>query len=138
ADVDVDREPLAQRRDQRLLDGRDSLAAALDLHRVSNAQHLLLDPEQLRSGGILEHERLPHPQCLAVHLERALAFLVLDPEVVADREHPFAHPVPRPALVTPAPEQRHRSSPSVLFWDSMLTPRQCASATFSATTSKPS
>jgi hypothetical protein len=36
-------------------------------------------------------------------LSASLAILVLDSEVVADREHLLAHPVLRPAGVTPAP-----------------------------------
>ena len=41
-------------------------------------------------------------------LERALAGVVLDPVVVAQREDLLAHPVLRPAEVAPAASERHR------------------------------
>jgi hypothetical protein len=78
----------------------------LDLLLVAHAQLLLLDRVQLFTGGALEYERLPDPERLAVDLERLLAF---DPEVVADREHLFAHLVVGSAVVT-ATQQWHRAS----------------------------
>src|SRR5215211_5891328 len=44
-------------------------------------------------------------------LERALAGVVLDPEVVADREHLLEHPVLRSAVPAAAAQQRHREPP---------------------------
>src|SRR4051794_10196272 len=111
AAVDLDREPLAQRGDQRFLDRRDGVATALDLHRVADVQLLLLHGEELRTAGILEHERVADPHGLAVDLERPVAGLVLDPEVVADREQLLAHPVLRAAVVVAAPQQSHAVPP---------------------------
>src|SRR5215204_3995240 len=72
---------------------------SLDLHRVADAQLLLLDGEELGARAVLQHERVPDPQRLPVDLEQALAVAVFDPVVVADREHLLAHPVRRPAAV---------------------------------------
>ena len=77
-------------------------------------QLLLLDREQLVAGGILEDERRADAQRLPVDLERALAVLVFDPEVVADREEFLAHPVFRSAVVAAAAQQWHRRPPFVL------------------------
>src|SRR5690349_3382520 len=81
---EVDGEAIPQRRDQGLLDGGDRLAVALELHRVADAQLLLLDLQQLVAGRRLEHERAAQPQRLAVDLERVPVVLGVDPEVVAD------------------------------------------------------
>src|SRR5262245_23915489 len=59
AAFDRDREPLAERRDQSLLDRRHGLAAALDPHRVPDLQELLLDLVELGAGGIQEREGVP-------------------------------------------------------------------------------
>jgi hypothetical protein len=58
-------------------------------------QHPFLDLVQLTAVHVLEQDRLPDPQRLAVQLEDPLALLVLDLVVVADREHALAHLVPR-------------------------------------------
>ncbi len=44
----------------------------LDLHRVADVQHALLDLHQLRAAGVLEDQCLAQPQGLAV--DRADAF----------------------------------------------------------------
>jgi hypothetical protein len=62
----------------------------------------------------------PYPQRLAVHLERAVTATVLDPEVVADRQHLLAHlevlltAVLSPAFLHPV-TQSHGSSSRVVF-----------------------
>ena len=66
---------------QRLLYCGHVLAVALNLHRVSNVQLLLLERVQLIAGRRLQHERVTDPQRLTVHLERALTVTGLDPEV---------------------------------------------------------
>src|SRR3954447_19657505 len=104
---DVDREVVAQRAHEGLLDRRDRVAVALDLHLVADGQALLLDRVELLAVRALEHERLPEPQRLPVDLEGLVLVLGLDPVVVADREHPLAHPVPGPAIVVAAAEERH-------------------------------
>jgi hypothetical protein len=110
--ADLNRETFTQRCDQRLLDSRDGLSAALDVHRVADAQLLLLHGVELGPGCVLERERLPDAERLAVHLEGALAGVVLDPEIVADREQLLTHPVLRPAVVASASQERHRDPPS--------------------------
>src|SRR4051794_17425288 len=83
---ELDLEAFAQRGDERLAHGGDGVAVALDDHLVADAQLALLDLEELVARGVLELERVAHPQRLAVDLEGLLAGAVLDPEVVADRE----------------------------------------------------
>src|SRR5262249_15520409 len=75
---------------------------------VAHAQLALLDRVELLARRGLEHECLADAERLAVDLERALA-LLLDPEVVADREDLFAHRVKRP-LRTAIAEKSHGSS----------------------------
>src|SRR5580765_378126 len=100
--LDVDREAVTQRGDERLLHGRHLLVAALDRHLVAHGQLLLLDLEELLATGRLEDERVADAKRLAVHLEDAVAAVGLDPVVVADREHLLAHLVLRPAIVVAA------------------------------------
>src|SRR5437764_13553088 len=82
----LDRESVAKGVNQRLLHGGYCVAVALYLHRVPNAQRLLLNLEQLASREILQDERVPHAQRLAVNLARLFAGLVLDPKVVPEGE----------------------------------------------------
>src|ERR1700733_10848124 len=105
--LELDREAIAQRRDQRLLDRRNGVSAAFDLHRVADVELLLLDLEQLLAGRALEDERAPDPGRLAVDLECALAALGLDPEVVADREQLLAHLVARAGLLVVSVKKTH-------------------------------
>jgi hypothetical protein len=87
-------EPVPQRRDQRLLHCRHLVAArVLDLHRVPDVEHPLLDLEELVAGGILEEEGVAYSQRLAVDLENALPAVVLDPVVVADGDQLLSHAV---------------------------------------------
>ena len=88
-----DREALAQRRDEGLLDGAGGLSVALQLHRVADAQLSLLDPQQLITRECFKHERAAKPQCLAVDLERVLVVFGVDPEVVPDGEDLLPHPI---------------------------------------------
>ena len=88
--LDVDREAIADT-DQRLVDRRDLVAAALDRDLVANAELALLNPDQLLPRGTLDHEGLSYAKRLAVDLVGAFALVVLDPVVVADREQLLAH-----------------------------------------------
>jgi hypothetical protein len=54
-------------------------------------EHALLDLHQLRAAGVLEDQRLPQSQGLAVDLVDPLAAVVLDPVVIADRDQLLAH-----------------------------------------------
>src|SRR3954447_8426233 len=56
--LDVDREAVAKRADERLLDRGHGLTASLDLHLVAHAELLLLDRQELLADGRLEHERI--------------------------------------------------------------------------------
>src|SRR6185369_16224912 len=87
----LDLEALTQRREQRLLDGRQHLPAALDGHHVTHADQLLLERRDLATGWVLDDQRLADPEGLAIDPERALPGAVLDPVVVADRDHRLAH-----------------------------------------------
>jgi hypothetical protein len=60
----LDREAVTHDVDKRLLDGGRGVPVALDPHRVPNAQLLLLDLEQLASGGVMKNHRVPQPQRL--------------------------------------------------------------------------
>src|SRR5207244_632228 len=93
----------------RLLDRRHELTVALYFHRVADAELLLLDLEQLLARRGLKDERAPAPKRFAVDLERALAVLGLDPEVVTNREDLFVHLVARAAeSVVPAQKSHAR------------------------------
>src|SRR4051812_17934525 len=97
--LDLDVEPLPQRRDQRLLHGCDrATAAVLDLHRVADAKLLLLDLEQLTAARVLEDHRVPDTERLAVDLERPFALVVLDPVVITDRHQLLPHAERRDAV----------------------------------------
>src|SRR5262249_770849 len=109
--VDRDGKAVAERRDERLLHRRDGARVVLDLHRVPAVELLLLDLVELGARRVLEDERLPDPEGLAIDLEGALALLVLDPEVVADRPELLTHPVLRPAAVSAASQEWHRTAP---------------------------
>ena len=50
-------------------------------------------------------------QRFPIDLVGPLPLLVLDPEVVPDREHLLAHPVLRPVIPTASAQQPHRKSP---------------------------
>src|SRR3954470_15417204 len=88
--LDVDGEAVADP-DQRLVHGGGGLAVALDGDLVADAQLALLDPRGLLARAVFEHEGLPGAKRLAVDLVGALSLAILDPEVVADRQQPFAH-----------------------------------------------
>src|SRR5207249_4470306 len=64
-----------------------------DRHLVADAELPLLDLRDLAPARILEHEGLADPKRLAVDLEGAVAFLVLDPVVVADGQQLLSHAV---------------------------------------------
>src|SRR4029079_16715415 len=64
-----DLEPLAQRREQRFLDGGEDLAAALDGHHVADADELLLERRDLATGWVLDDQRLADPERLAIDPE---------------------------------------------------------------------
>jgi hypothetical protein len=85
--LQLDREPVPQGRDQRLLDRGHLVAVALDGHGVAGPQQPLLEPEQLPALPVLDDDGVAHPQDLVVDQEDPLAALVLDPEVVAEGEH---------------------------------------------------
>src|SRR5262249_12627698 len=74
------------------LDRRQRLAVgALDLHGVAHAHHLLLDLGELLPLRALKDQRLPDAQGFAIDLVDALATVILDPKVVADRDQLLAH-----------------------------------------------
>ena len=91
--LDVDREAIPDP-DERLVDGGGCVASALDRDLVADAELALLDPGQLVARGVLEDEGLSNAQRLAVDLVDPLAPIVLDPEVVADRQQLLAHEKP--------------------------------------------
>src|SRR4051794_623638 len=104
--LELDREALAQGRDQCLLHRRHRLPVPLDLHGVADVELLLLDLKELLTRGALEDECAPDPKRLAVDLECALAGFGLDPGVVADREQLLLHLVARatePAVLAQQP-----------------------------------
>src|SRR4029450_11246739 len=81
-----DREAGAQGRDQRLPDGGDLVAAALDGHGAAGPQQPLLELEQLLAVGVLDEDGVARPQHLVVDPEDPLAMVVLDPEVVPEAQ----------------------------------------------------
>src|SRR6202165_5760111 len=83
---DLDREALAQDVKEGAFDLGHDLAAALDVHRLAQGEHLPLHPRQLVAVDVLQGEGLREHEDLAVHLEDVLAAVVLHPEVFADRE----------------------------------------------------
>ena len=94
--------------DQRLVDGRGGVASALDGDLVADAQLALLDPRDLVARGVLEDEGLPEANRLAVDLVGPLALLVLDPEVIADRQQLLAHEKPLASgSIPPIPQEWH-------------------------------
>jgi hypothetical protein len=98
--LDLDDPSFAQWRDQGLLDDREPVPVwPFDLHAVLDVQHPFLDLDQLAPVHVLEHNGLADPQRLAVELVHALAALVFDLVVVADRDHALAHLVARGLLV---------------------------------------
>ena len=106
--LDVDGEAVADP-DQRLVDGRGGVASALDGDLVADGQLALLDPRDLVARGVLEHEGLAQAKGLAVDLVGPLALLVLDPEVVADRQQLLAHEKPLADLLVAAiAQEAHR------------------------------
>src|ERR1700739_1396637 len=99
--VDLDRPPLAERRDHGFLDKRHPVPAwVLDLHAVLDPEHPLLDLAQFTAVHVFEQEGLANSQCLAVELERTLSPVVLDNEVIADRKHALAHLIARGLRIT--------------------------------------
>src|SRR6185436_16141050 len=58
---------------------------------VADAQLALLDAGDLVAAGVFEHEGLAQADRLAVDLVGPVPAVVLDPEVVADREQLLAH-----------------------------------------------
>jgi hypothetical protein len=60
---------------------------------------LLLHLEELDAGRIFDDEGVADAQGLTVHLEDALALIVLDPLVVPYREELLAHPVLRASVI---------------------------------------
>ena len=102
---DVDGEAISDP-DQGLVDRRGCVATAFDGDLVPDAQLALLDPGYLVSRGVLQHKGLPEAKRLAVDLVPALALVVLDPEVIADRKQPFAHEKPLAlALIVISPQE---------------------------------
>src|SRR5690606_11606317 len=100
---DIDRPTLSQRGDKRLLHQGDPVALrVLDLHAVLDAQHALLDLQQLIAVAILKYQRLANAQRLAVNLVHALAIPVLDPEIITDGGDLLAHLVAVVTAVGPA------------------------------------
>ena len=59
--LDVDREAVAERADERLPDRGHGVPVTLDLHLVAHAELLLLDREELVAAGLLEHQRVTDP-----------------------------------------------------------------------------
>jgi hypothetical protein len=82
---DVNGEAISDPR-QRLVDGCSCVTSAFDDDLVADAQLALLDPGYLVARGILEHERLLQAKRLAVDPVSPFPLVVLDPEVVADRQ----------------------------------------------------
>jgi hypothetical protein len=105
--LDVDSEAISDP-DQRLVDGRGGVASALDGDLVADAELALLDPGNLASGAIFENEGLSQANRLAVDLVSPFAAVVLDPEVIADRQQLLAHEKPlAPGRILPMPMETH-------------------------------
>src|SRR5215831_12579951 len=100
--TDLDDPPVAERRDERLLDCREGLAVgSLDLHGVFDPQHLLLDLRELVALRILKDQGLADAQGFTIDLIDALATVILDPIVIADRYELLAHLVVGGVPATP-------------------------------------
>src|SRR3954465_8208407 len=98
--------------DQRLVDGRGGVASALDGHLVVDGALALLDPGALFARAVLENERIPQAQRVAVDLVGPFAPVVLDPE-----SSPIASSLPRMANRSPAgPSFRCRSPMLSTVW----------------------
>src|SRR3982750_4423449 len=91
--LDVDGEPVANPH-ERLVDGRDGVAVALDGDLVADAGLALLGACPPLSGGVFEEEGWAPPNRLAINLVGAFAFFILDPEVIADGQQLLAHEKP--------------------------------------------
>ena len=90
--LDLDLPPLAQWRDQRLVDDRHPAAfRSFDLHGVADVHDAGLDPAQLGAVGVLQVERVPEPERFAVDAVDPLALGVLDPVVVSYGEDLLPH-----------------------------------------------
>src|SRR5215211_3840845 len=85
--ADLDGEALPKRGDHRLVHHRHALAAGpLDLHRVADAGDSFLDRADLVALHVAKDQGVPHPQGLAIDFEGALTMVVLDEEVITDRD----------------------------------------------------
>src|SRR3954471_19498682 len=95
----------------------------LDGHGVPDVQGPGLDAADLGPVRVLDVEGVAEPQGLAVDPEGALAAVVLDPVVVADRDHLLADLVVHggasrterltvlPTVLSPVPQSHDRSDP---------------------------
>ena len=84
--------PLAQRRDERLVDQGEAFAVGvLDGHRVADVEDPGLDPADLVAVGVLEVERVPKAHRLPVDAEYTVTGVVLDPVVIADGDQLLSH-----------------------------------------------
>ena len=74
-----DREVLAKHRHQGFLDRRDDRVALLDLESRVDVCERLVDLVEIVARGVLEEQRAPHCQELAVHLEGVVPVRIGDP-----------------------------------------------------------
>src|SRR5450759_5430112 len=81
-----DREALAKHRHQGFLDRRDDLVALFDLEGRMDVRERLVDLVELVARGVLEEQRAPHCQELAVHLEGVVPVRIVDPQIAGHRD----------------------------------------------------
>ena len=105
---DVDREAVADA-DQCLADRVVSLSIAI-LSRMLSLRSWIFATS--RPEGVLQQDRVAQPHSLAVNLVGAVSVLVLDPEVVADRDHLLAHVETASSWLVVSSSQQAHTSPS--------------------------
>ena len=81
-----DREVLTEHRHQGFLDRRDDLVALFDLEGRMDVRERLVDLVELLPRGVLEEQRAPKCQELAVHLEGVVPVQIVDPQIAGHRD----------------------------------------------------
>ncbi len=92
-----------------------------NLHAILDTQLAFLNLDEFVAAGVLKNHSVAHAYRFAIDLERLVAMLVLDPEIIADCGHFLAHLIAI-ALTAWSPELAIITSFPSSSWHTVLLP----------------